>query len=438
MKFEVNKLRSDEIEINIENIIKQCIKRIGIIIICAVVFALIVPGLVYVKDLNAYNSRTENQEQPELSDAELAGVSTYKVYKNKVDQLKNYGKNALVLKLDYENVYQGRLQFYVDAEEDVQFDIAYVIANYINAGNLAEKLYKQESLDATTYADEIFGAEVSGAKDGVPSGVVNFRVWASGKEECERYVSLVKKALTEYDKTLNSTMAEHTLEVVSEEVILGYVYEVEAKQNIYAENYAEAVENLEAHAATLTEVQLQAIQNADASQKDDAVVTPSFSIKFAIVGFVLGAILAVGCIVLYIIFGGKLQTEQELLKRFNISHFGNITCKNAEEKVGIVCARLAANLENSKRTEVALIGTAKELSSDAIVKLQNALKDCGIKCEIIGNILTDKAAFEAMKKKECVVLVETIGKSVIKEIYEESMVCIDSKVEVVGYISIME
>lgn len=440
MKFEVNKLRVDEIEINIENIIKQCIKRVGIIIACAVVFALLVPGLIYVKDMNAYNSGAEEPAEIELSDAEQAGIEKYQYLKSKVEQLRAYGENAMVLKLDYENVYQGRLQFYVDAEEDAQFDIAYVISNYINSGAVAKEVCALRTLESTTYISELFGAEVSGISSGVTSGIVNFRVWASSEEECQSYIAITKEILDEFSRELNTTMAKHSLKLVEEKVIVGYSSEVDSKQSGYVERMNTAIANLDAHAETLTDLQKQVIEREDNPQENEPVTitAPSFSIKWVVVGFVLGAVAAVGVIVLYVVFGGRLQTEQELLRRFDISHFGSLKTKEDSKRIDIVSARLGSCLEKAGRKEIALIGTTKEIRTEGVIALTEELKARGIKCELLGNILTEKEAFEAMKEKDCVVFVETIGQSVVKEIYEESMVCIDAQVEVIGYISVIE
>ena len=54
MNFEKNKLSVDEIEINVKNIISRCVKNIKLIIICALIAAILLPGLKYISDMNDY------------------------------------------------------------------------------------------------------------------------------------------------------------------------------------------------------------------------------------------------------------------------------------------------------------------------------------------------------------------------------------------------
>ena len=59
MKLEINKLRSDEIEINIDHLIRQCMKRFKVVMVVAIVVAIILPTLVYLKD-STYKLMVDN------------------------------------------------------------------------------------------------------------------------------------------------------------------------------------------------------------------------------------------------------------------------------------------------------------------------------------------------------------------------------------------
>lgn len=464
MNFELNKIRADEMEINVKSIIAQCMRKLGTIVICAFVFAVVISVLIYVRDLNNYNAVANNQsgseEQTELTDMDYVAIETYNLLNSKLEQLAEYRDNSIILAMDFSNVYVGRLQYHIVADESVRYDIAVAISEFTNDGILASKVSDIEGFPEETYIQEILSSDIAGADDeaasGVASGVVNISVLGKTEEDCKEYLETVKQIIEEYDVLLQDSMAEHSLTLIQQECCAKYLSDVYTFQKSYLQEWKDINTEFTTHVSTLTEAQKREIfETVEGGTLITVAAKPSFSIKYAILGAVLGVLVALVAIFGAIIFGGRLQSEKELLKRLNICHFGNIYIANSkwvdkiigkflygkkalnkEHQLEEISTRLQVFLQQSDVKKICLISTEKEISNETIMALSEMINKKGIECEIVGNVLKDTRALEKLSSKENIVLIETIGKSKIKEIYDESIVCLNAKARVVGYVSV--
>ena len=137
MNFEKNKLSVDEIEINVKNIISRCVKNIKLIIICALIAAILLPGLKYISDMNDYGMSMKapigSDVDIELTEDDMNAIDEYLLLLSKKEELEDYRKNSLLMQLDVRNVYQAKIQLYVDANEKDGENIAQAIVNYVKS-----------------------------------------------------------------------------------------------------------------------------------------------------------------------------------------------------------------------------------------------------------------------------------------------------------------
>lgn len=464
MNFEVNKIKIDEVEISIKNIIAQCIRKWKMTLVCGVIFAILISGLMYVKDAFTYNSvlageLTEVQIE-EWTEEDQVAVDTYKVLQQKVDQLEEYRDHSIYINLDFNNVNYGILTYHVDADAEVKYDITSVIANYVNNGGLAKALSEEDGYPEEKYIQEIISADVAGTLTGIESGVVTISVMGASEAECAEYVDSIKQAIGSYSKSLQADVKAFSLSTIEEEYVVKSVPTLYTAQQTYLTECTTAELEYTSKLSSLTDVQKAYIVGNSKGEEIDfeeklQVSKPKIKPVFVIIGAVLGVLVALVTIACITIFSGKIQTEKELLKRLNVCHLGNVYyMKNSgieklihkmlyksigtdvDVQLNTVCTRLSIVLKNASSKKVYLLGTSDTITGMDAESWSKVFQKQGIECVVIGNVLDAQEEVGKLVADENVVLVENIGKTRIKDVYEEATLCMDAKVKVVGYISV--
>ena len=432
MNFEINRLRIDEVEINIKALVQSCLQKIRFIIICGIVCGILIPALVYVVDVKNYNAQKNASLESieiKLTDEEKVTVDTYLLLKNRVEQLKNYQNKSLVLNVDNLDIYQGDISFHVEAEENLEYDIACAITNGINDTVFLSKL--KENGIITNYEYGFVDTGVIGVSTGMSSGVFTVRVYALSETECKEYVENVKFIIKAYSDEIQGRVAEHKLTLVSEIYSNGYSESVFQKQKTFIDNWQSANALLTTSQAGLNANQLMYISSLNTEQEtvDVDMIKPNFSIVFAIIGIILGLVVGIAIVCVQVIFGGKIQTEQEMLKRLNISNLGT------SKDIDLVVVRIENMIQALENKSVGLISTTDVFSREFVEQLEKKLREKKITCEIVGNIVKNPMAYNKAAEISNIIMVEVLGETKIKDVYDESMACKDLGVEVVGYIT---
>ena len=173
------------------------------------------------------------------------------------------------------------------------------------------------------------------------------------------------------------------------------------------------------------------------------------TLKFGIVGFVLGLVLALGFVYVRDVFSGKIRSRNNLLSRFSYPLLGvapaskrlffDKTIKKLEgdpvyDNKAVVEATAAntlaiASVDGSNCT---MIGTI-DPSDPALKQLKDSMKD---KISFSGNILADAKTVKTIEKFNSVILVEKRGSSRADSISEEITKIKSLQKEVLGIILI--
>lgn len=439
MNYEQERLAYDEIEISVSHLIKSCIKQIKWIVIIAVAFAIAIPRLIYVKDVKAYDASIQSIESINLTGAQTKNVDKYFYLEKNLQNFEDYVENSPIMNIDFANVYQGELQYHIKADSNLKADIATVIANYFVGQAFIEEFCEEiEGLDAT-YAKELFEPEIID----VNNGIVSIQVIAASEEECSTYIACIKELFLAKSEELKQSIGTHEVDLIQENISSGYSYRVYETQNIARNNLQNTEKLLSSHISNLSEIEKVAIievDNTNTSLTVEVVKEPTFSIVFVIVGLLLGMIVGIIIVVLGTLFKSRLQTEKELAKRFDIAHIGTVVdnVNKKAETLAITTSTMRKFVESKNIGQIAMISTNDSINRDSMKALYTMLEADAIHCSMLQNILKEKDAIDKLSNDTPVVLLETIGKTKVKEVYEEVSLCKNLGIEVVGYICITE
>ena len=431
MNNEFTELRPERVQVNAKAILMQCISKAWLIVVCTMVCAVALASVMYVKDLQDYEEVISNIEEESNS----VVVDKYLLLRNRVQQLENYGAKSIILSINPEKVYQGRIQFYIEADSAVQTDIAYALVNYVTNKTLAIKLGETGLFEHADYVYEIVSAGVTGAVNGMPTGIVNLYVWADSEANCLKYMESVKTIFQDYSDKLQISVMPHKLTVVQEEVICCYLQELYTIQANYVQARTTAEAEFKAYRNSLTELQkLQIATALDEEWEDVQVTQPQISVKYIVLGGAVGFVLAIGIIILMVALGGKIQTEEGIADTYGIVNFGSL--KKNSQQLDVVVAHLQLFSQKNAYQKIGFVSTRDVWNNVQVTALKEQLKEKGVVCEFCGNITADPNALSCVVNQDAIVMIEELGETSAKRVGKQVALCEQLKVSVVGYFTV--
>ena len=444
MTFEVNKINKDEVEINIGNIIRECVSKKILILIISSVCAIVIPLLAYVSELKSYQAIINSQgntEEIELTDSDIIAINTYNLLSKKYDNMSKDKENSIIMNVAYDNLYYGTVVYYFDAHQSIKNAIIQAVNNYIADGELASDLSLLEGFPERKYIQELLGVKVLGEESDSDSDMVMVSIYGSNEQECKKYVEKIDGLISKYLKKIETIIGSADKRIVQEtynSIVSDTLYN--RQKNFYTE-WKTVKSEFESMKTQLTHNQKVALGMEGEQHTPINVEKPKFSIVYTIVGLFFGLLVSIFGMFLKVVFGGKLQGENEIEKRLGILNYGKMKVldKNGEIEEGplsLVVDKILLSVR--KENEICFIGTMNEKYQKELDALKLRLKESGVPSFVVENALENPKELAKIENNVKVIWLEGIGKSKVKEIYDLAALCKGAKIDVLGYISVME
>lgn len=436
MSLEQVRLKPEEIEINIPRLLKLCLKNVKWIVLIAMVVAIIFPSYKFLKDKERYNLELQSIEEitEEQSGTIKQAIDEYHIRKDNYDYYVNYEENSPIMEIDYKSVYRGELQFGIIAEQEIKEDVAVVLRNYLMSKHFYV-LFSQEAEGKTQpFIKDLF-ENISA--DG---GVVTVDVIASTKDECAMYTEIINGLLEEKSAAIQR-VGTHDLILLQSQISSEYSYRVSELQSAILNNRKNSENDLKEYVATLSYVEKQFLVEEGEDEELIGYVknpSPKFSIKFTIIGAVFGLILGMLLIVVFAVFSGSVQTSDEIEKRFGFSKIQDFNKKEIRKQVEASVTKIKKTILRDEEQMIGIVSTTHKSLLFGVEELIANLEKENIKCVVLEDITVDEDKIEKIEEGIPVILFEAIGKSKVRELYEEVSLCEKKNVKVLGYICVEE
>lgn len=466
----------NEIYISIKDLIAECIRKAWIIVIAMLVFAALLGGYKYKKDLSEAKSTIKQEEKntdqslAELSKAEYNKVMSYINFNSFVKQQEEYLNNSLIMSLDPYHADVAMLQYYVNtADENSKNDAVVAYLSYIKNGAMAEDMYEIdksvpiEDIKAAIYCDAT-GPVSSNAYIQANSNVINIMVYGNSKKQCAKFSETIKTCLTNYNTTLNSFM-ENTITIIDESYSVQnatalVTYQTEKINNLSTANVKlkDLEKDLDDSLLALAE-RIIALEDEETTDKEIATeetVSVGISAKFIVIGAFAGIIIAMCAIVLIYIVDGRLKTDKELKMMYGIRTLGSIEkekptrldklsnaicyrgikINDIKESAEICASQIVTLCANLEKKEVLIVGDKRAVESLKNIQLIEKLKSNGINATYPGDILNDADAVSKLSKDKCVIIIEKARASYYVNIEKRINEVKNQGIEILGYITV--
>ena len=453
-----------EIYISVKDLIKECIRKIWIIIVAMVVFGILLAGFRYAKDKKNIANTTvaESTEKvdvekivDDLESDDYNQVMTYVDLTNYRDQNRLYTADAKLMKINPYKVDTVLLQYYVNAEdENTRKDMAAAYLSYISGGSLAADVVENNDLeDSSSDIQELIQCDATGLTTGTAfytenTNTINMYVYGVDEQDAKDIASYVKESMDAYSQKL-SAVAPHTLTLFEEQYSVTCATKLVSLKNDRFGNLMTYNDRTTSYEGLLSDKQKESAQKIVSAQKEndeledsnetgntakkDETPKASISKKYLVVGAFLGLVLAVVIIVLRYMFDPTIKTSKDLQMFYGTNFIGDV----AQADGALLAASKIINMCSNRQIKKVLIAGKMATENEAAIKeVVDAVEKKGIVADIIGDILTDADAVQTLEAKSNVVLVEAVRKSKYEDFNQEKALCESLDAQLLGYIAI--
>lgn len=447
-----------EIYISVKDLIKECIRKIWIIIVAMVVFGILLAGFRYAKDKKNIANTTvaESTEKvdvekivDDLESDDYNQVMTYVDLTNYRDQNRVYTADAKLMKINPYKVDTVLLQYYVNAEdENTRKDMAAAYLSYISGGSLAADVVTDNDLeDSSSDIQELIQCDATGLTTGTSfytenTNTINMYVYGVDEQDAKDIASYVKESMDAYSQKL-SAVAPHTLTLFEEQYSVTCATKLVSLKNDRFGNLITYNDRTTSYEGLLSDKQKESAQKIVSAQKEndetgktakkDETPKASISKKYLVVGAFLGLVLAVVIIVLRYMFDPTIKTSKDLQMFYGTNFIGDVEHADG----ALLAASKIINMCSNRQIKKVLIAGKMATENEAAIKeVVDAVEKKGIVADIIGDILTDADAVQTLEAKSNVVLVEAVRKSKYEDFNQEKALCESLDAQLLGYIAI--
>ena len=453
-----------EIYISVKDLIKECIRKIWIIIVAMVVFGILLAGFRYAKDKKNIANTTvaESTEKvdvekivDDLESDDYNQVMTYVDITNYRDQNRVYTADAKLMKINPYKVDTVLLQYYVNAEdENTRKDMAAAYLSYISGGSLAADVVENNDLEASSSdIQELIQCDATGLTTGTSfytenTNTINMYVYGVDEQDAKDIASYVKESMDAYSQKL-SAVAPHTLTLFEEQYSVTCATKLVSLKNDRFGNLITYNDRTTSYEGLLSDKQKESAQKIIAAQKEndeledsdetgktakkDETPKASISKKYLVVGAFLGLVLAVVIIVLRYMFDPTIKTSKDLQMFYGTNFIGD---EGQADGALLAASKIINMCSNRQIKKVLIAGKMASENEAAIKEVVDAVEKKGIVADIIGDILTDADAVQTLEAKSNVVLVEAVRKSKYEDFNQEKALCESLDAQLLGYIAI--
>lgn len=461
-------------------------------LVCGVVFALLLAGVGYMRDMNSYRAAVasiEQEKETEEQDAEVEKVALTKDERQQVQDAKSlrqlmnknrtYLKESILMNIDPYEENALILQYYIDSDytwninDDIGTDYTSAVTNayaeYVKGGAVAKKIQSELGTDAEErYIEELISVKEL-ESEVKADDILTIQIVYTDADVLEQIAPIVKECLESQTSVIRDTVGKHTLKLLSENAVVQTDSELVTRQANLQNQMNAYRSQLNTLLSTMSEAQLAELDIVLAREEEESeeeaeelIVIPekpAFRVKYLVLGFMAGVFAVVLWVCCVAIFTGKLQNSQDLEKMYELRLFGNIRKKKKEpaglDKVLLNIKNrkqkqfseeasfqfLVSNLELTckaeKATEIFLTGTEIERMERAwIDRFMARMDEQGIHVTYGENVCYDAATLRSASEMGHAVLLEEVGTSIYDEIAKEIKTLREQNVRILGCIGV--
>ena len=407
---------------NMKELFALLVRRCRAVLLTALIFAVLLGGVQAFRTSrsNSDESDVSAEEQIASQYADLAALKQQMTTtKAKVASLQEYVVQAPLMEIDPYRVYTTTMLIGLTPAENApgasasqEYSDGAVCAAWL-AGTDIQKLAADTSFAeiGNLYLQDLFSAKP------LSGGVLSLRTYGTSQERAEELADMLYQGLHRQFSGESSSMPTVNA-VLSSATLCETNTEIADKQDKIFKELTTAKESL---TTLISKVQSQEL----ALPHDDETPSPVKSgVKYAVLGFAVGIILACLWILVKAMFSGRIETAGQLETMGGAPYWGTLAVAKrksdrwADAILGetlwadrnAAAAHLADRVAacDSASAGIAIISSLSD-QPEELDDFVAALKDRDYSVSVIMNVASDPAAFACLKKNGLILLAERRG-----------------------------
>ena len=449
-----------EIVIDVKDLFAEYVRKLWIIVICAVLFAVLLGGYKYYKDKKAVESSLKAEDfewdEDSFTDTEMEAIESYvyltEEYQNKCEYL----ENSVYINLNADKTYKTVLQYYISAASEEQTkNLAILYYNYANKGGLVADIYGEDSSIEKEYLQELLIGQGTNYDSRLFSAAMNIQVYGEDEAASTELADKVKKQMGIYSQTVSQEICQHDLVLVDESASTYVDKNLKDAQEDVQDQITLLKKNISEAKEKLSEEQLMAARiilgNEQPEEESKESVPVALSKKFILLGTAAGIFFAIALIYIMYYFNRTVKTAGEFTKHYGLNCFGVIETGNktiwekwadklfyAHGKKGcnpeLIVPKINAVCNNAGIKRVVFSVNQDTANKNMIDHYAELLKESGRDAEVLGDIMNDPAAIQRLEINQNVILVEEVRKTGYEDVRKEILFCKEQGIHVLGCI----
>jgi len=361
-----------ETVINVKEIIWDLLEQWKAVLITALLVMALVAGAKYAKDMKSYEAaQAEKEAQKQstasaedqirdvleaLPESERSTVMTIVNQNEWIEKEKEYINKSILLNTDPTNQRTLAADYYIAAAEDtdsVRDSLIFGYRSYLKDKEVAEALGKVIAPGAETkYITELISAENSGSSDEAASAdaILEIQVVLPDGADPQKVEETLTTLLKEQSPEMSSRICPHRIELISAGETYLYnsgavnnrtniLYSINNLQNntknmqtSLSDGQKAAIESISAVRAAEKTATTVGPEKTDAKDAEDS--KPRISKKYALLGFVLGAMMYAFIYLLTVIFKGRITNAGDAEYYTQSRLLGEVYTKEEHKGIG--------------------------------------------------------------------------------------------------------
>lgn len=471
-------MMAEEKEINLIDLIWKVLRSWRFILCLCLIFCVATAGYKYLSDYRSIENEKKMQQRPqeeqeeELTNEELQAVNAVLVVLNQIQEKQAYQKNSVVMNIDAYNKNIATLYYYVDTDYKIDLtkefvpDYAAQLINSYAAYIRNNGFYKEVKNSLDWDIEQIYFNELISIKSDAIStnnNTFSISITAESGEKCEELAQAVGNAVEAYQKNLADKIGEHELKRI--DTYQGVVSDTELadRQDSLDTRIVDLRNQVTNLKTNMSDTQIKYLENIESEIIDEEdskkeQESASLSVKYLLLGFVLGGFLGCMWIGARYVFDRSVKSADELQTIYGIRVFGKLYTAEMPKKrafgfvdrwidllqkkeswtnqelLELIETNLRVTCEKQKVDRV-LLTTALHLDeSDRkwAEEIMKSLKKASVDVVFGENMLRNAKTFEQMAEIGNVVLLEKAGATEYAAFEKELQFCKEQKANILG------
>lgn len=490
-KMDNQKMKKSEIDIEIKDLLWELVRKWRVIVIMAIICAVGLAAYQYRIDMNKTDvvvvKKTQEELEKAMSVQDISEVTGAVNLLNQLGEKSAYMDASVLMQINPYEEDAVLLQYVIEAEQAEEV-FAKAYHAYIEDGYLAqtlaggmglEALYVDElisvvedSTDMYVYSDTMDESIQMTIENSNADTCITVKICGLDESATAEMAKNVKTTLNGYSSILSREIGEHQLKLIEETACVLVDNALAELQNRNATAIKTISNNIDKMKNEMTgdQITLYTYRVTGVTQSENSTVTAplekvvSISVKHAVIGAIVGVVLACGIILVLYVFSAKLRNSDEIKTLYHAKVLGQVENPQKkksifafvdkfianvqsggkkelsyEQAVQMICTNIAIDCKKNEQKKVYLTGSILEQIPQQILEdIAKQCKEKGIQIVKGDAIAYNAEALEDLELIGTVVFLEKKRTSFYDEIYKEILLCRENGIQVMGIVVVGE